>query len=152
MHMTLSAFIAHINAPAAARAAADPNVCVFLLCDDVEMWNERGVTTPEELDCYLMRGEISDRFKSLHGFRPRFMGLNTMTADELMAELADIRDEEEAEWEWEKIHKAEEDARIEAICRAQGIDRATFDRWQAEAEGSVFEAVVEEKYDWMEVA
>jgi hypothetical protein len=54
-----------------------------LLIEDLNHWKEVNVTTPSELDHYLLTSEVYDLHKSVWGFRPNYGRLKSMTINEL---------------------------------------------------------------------
>ena len=43
-----------------------------ILCEEESHWTDYGIITGEELDKYLCWSDLSDTYKELHGFRPRW--------------------------------------------------------------------------------
>lgn len=54
-----------------------------LLIEDLDHWKEVNVTTPSELDHYLLCGELYDLHKSVYGYRPHYGHLKSLPINEL---------------------------------------------------------------------
>ena len=126
----MNALLAHIQAKnAAARAwvAAGPKRWAGELTEDVAHWNGYGVTTPDELDRYLLACDVYETTKSVWGYKPAWNGLMAQTVAELEADLARLVADGKAQRE-----QAQQDRiarklakRREAKEHAEAIVRAT---------------------------
>ena len=80
--------------------------------------------------------EYWDFYKEVHGFRPRFMNLTSMSEQELEQELADLQVvaarvfEDEKHAEDMAIKKFE--TTVSGLCKSMNKDRATMVRWMFE--------------------
>lgn len=93
------------------NAQAGPGLWGMTLVTDQEFWEERGISTGEELAFSILSQTYSDAYKSLHGIRPRWAKFETVdqvqqAIDELDRE-AEAMAEDQAFWakreaEWEK--------------------------------------------------
>ncbi|MBK26135.1 MAG: hypothetical protein CME70_19210 [Halobacteriovorax sp.] len=95
------------------NAQAGPGLYGMTLVTDQSFWEERGITTGEELAFEILSQTYSDAFKSLHGIRPRWARFETVAQvqaaiddldreAEAMAEDDAFNAEREAEWEKER--------------------------------------------------
>ena len=98
------------------------------LVTDQTFWEERGISTGEELAKHMLTSTYWDYYKELHGFRPRWMDFSKMSIEDVQAEL-DALDAEAAEMaaedeHWKKIEKEQEDwdAVMTAAIRANPED------------------------------
>lgn len=96
MSKTLAERIAEYNAPTLAWIAEDPtNRCATILVDDPEFWKEYGVETPEQFDRYMLVSTAWDRFKDVHGFRPRHVDFDRMSNQEIQGFIDRLKTEED---------------------------------------------------------
>lgn len=126
----MNALFAHIEAKnAATRAwvAAGPKRWASELTNDVAYWATCGVTTPDELDRYLLACDVYETTKSVWGYKPSWSGLMASTVAELEADLARLIREGN-----EQRERAQQDRiarklakRREAQEHAQAVARAT---------------------------
>lgn len=94
MSKTLTERIAEYNAPTLAWIAEDPaNRCATILVDDPEFWKEYGVETPEQFDRYMLVSTAWDRFKDVHGFRPRHVDFDRMSNQEIQGFIDRLKTE-----------------------------------------------------------
>jgi hypothetical protein len=101
---TLSAHIASLNAATLAWVAEDPTnrgACTYT--EDLSYWNEMGVFTVEDFQRNELESTVWDLYKSVHGVRPRFMDLKSMTVADLEETIASLNDT--AEWQAEMEEK-----------------------------------------------
>ena len=149
----MSELVKHIealNAETLAWVAEDPsNRWAGTLTTDLDHWNEYGVYTVEDLECYLLVNCISDMYKSLNGFRPRAWNFDEMSLEELQEVYNGLCAQSKREYEWEQEQEAQEEAEIAALCEEQGIDRATYDRWMADVDKYYYEYGDEEYYSYL---
>ena len=106
------------------------------LVDDLDHWEKLGITTPDELDRYLLECQASDMFKDANGFR--FRGIQDLTDAELhemilnceTAITASIREEEQ-----QKADSAKEfEDRISKTISMGAGDRETAIHWILDGE------------------
>ena len=77
------------------------------LVTDQAFWDERGISTGEELAKHLLASTYSDYYKDLHGIRPRWMAdkIKTMSVEEIQTLIDDLDKEAEvmaADEKWEE--------------------------------------------------
>jgi len=98
------------------------------LVTDQAFWEERGISTGEELAKHMLTSTYWDYYKELHGFRPHWMDFSKMSIeevqtalDELDTEAANMPAEDE---HWAKVSKEQEDwdAVMMAAVRANPED------------------------------
>ena len=65
------------------------------LVTDQAFWEERGISTGEELAKSLLSSTYSDYYKDLHGIRPRWMDFSKMSVEEIQAEIEKLDKEAE---------------------------------------------------------
>ena len=71
------------------KAEFGENALICNMVEDPEHWAKYGIHTPEDFDRYLIYSDISDVYKSAHGFRPR-MDWKNMSMQELEDFLKNI--------------------------------------------------------------
>jgi hypothetical protein len=92
--MTLIEHIKAENELTKQWVAAGPGRGAGLWCEDEKHWNELGVYTVEDFIKYGLKASIWDGFKDIHGVRPRHLDLDSMSIEELEAELKSLNFEE----------------------------------------------------------
>ena len=95
MTTDLLTHIRNLNAKSAAWVAEDPkNRFAGGLVEDLAHWKDVNVTTPNELDHYLLTTELYDFHKSVYGFRPDYRHLKSLS----VKELETLRDTISRDW------------------------------------------------------
>ena len=127
---SLRAHIARLNKDAEAWAKSGPGRWSSTLTDDLEHWENYGITTPEQLDHYLLVCNVYDLTRSVYGFKPRWNEVMSQSTEQLRAEFSELAKRAQQQ------HDAEENHRIELVRRARegGLDSNVSDedieRWQ----------------------
>ena len=115
----MSALIAHIkelNAESAAWVAEDPaNRCAGMLSEDESYWHAMGIYCVPQYEHHEAVTTHYDRYKEVHGIRPRWVDYHLMSTDAIWGLVEDLNREQEREAEEQRI---EEEA-IEATRREQ---------------------------------
>ena len=72
------------------------------LVTDQAFWDERGISTGEELAKHLLASTYSDYYKDLHGIRPRWMAdrIKTMSVEEIQTLIDNLDKEAEVMGAW----------------------------------------------------
>jgi len=94
---SLSKHIQKKNAETQTWLDENPECMAGMFIEDLSHWHDYQVFTPEDFDKYLLKSNIWDAFKDLHGVRPRHMDLDNMTLEQLQAELDDLSKQFEEE-------------------------------------------------------
>lgn len=122
--MTLAEFLAAKNAETLAWIAEDPdNRWAGLLTEDLAHWAEIGIHTVEEFKRYDLIQLIWEMYKDVTGIRPRHMDFDSMSMEDLQKEAdylgrqMDAAIEADAEWEYQSMVYAQEDAEEENKAR-----------------------------------
>ncbi len=89
----LAKHIEKLNAETAAWVAAGPDRWASGLTTDAAHWAEYGITTPEQLDKYLLVSEIYEATRSAWGYKPHWGNLMEAPIAELQAEAVALRAE-----------------------------------------------------------
>lgn len=114
----LSSHIASLNAATLAWVAEDPTnrgACTYT--EDLSYWNEIGVFTVEDFQRNELESTVWDLYKSVHGVRPRFMDLKSMTVADLEETIASLHDT--AKWQAEMDEKYAAQQKIEDAWLAE---------------------------------
>ena len=103
------------------------------LTQDLEHWASYEVYTAEDLERYLLETTIWDMYKEVHGIRPRFMDMSSMSIKELEAEIDSLDKQLTEVIAREKAAQAEsitafEKHVVNTICMGAG-NRETALRW-----------------------
>lgn len=130
--IALQAHIEAENAEFNARCEANGATWWTNTVSDPAHWEGYGITTIEGYERHCLISSISDGYKEQHGFRPRFMGLNDMSIDELRKVEDDIYGAAERD---AKRAAEQEEATINAMIESGAGDRETAERWIQQAEG-----------------
>lgn len=86
-----------------------------ILCEEQAHWEESNIHTGEDLDRYLCWCDISDTYKEIHGFRPRW-DTSTWSLEDLEKCMSDLLDTEKRSRSWEEQERQETAAReLEAM-------------------------------------
>lgn len=93
---------------------------------DPAHWEGYDITTIAQYERHSLVMSIWDAYKDLHGFRPRHMGLDSMSMEELTALEKEIYDDLQQEMEEER---AADEAEIEKMMEYGAPDRDTAVRW-----------------------
>jgi hypothetical protein len=102
---TLADYIARKNEETLAWIAEDPTDRWASLLAPVEHWNADGIFTVEEFELDSARSTLWDFYKDVHGIRPRWMNVWSMTLEECEKMIASLeRDWEEGEDDREREH------------------------------------------------
>ena len=91
--MTLIDYIKAENEKTKQWIAGGPGRGAGLWCEDEKHWAEYKVFTVKDFKKYILKSDIWDSFKELHGVRPRHLDLDSMSIEELEAELKSITDQ-----------------------------------------------------------
>jgi hypothetical protein len=122
--LTLAEHLGALNAKTLAWVAEDPaNRWAGTYTEDLAHWAGIGVLTVRDLMRYEMECQYWDLHKEAYGFRPRGVNFSEMTYEELSDETsrlfraADRAREEDAEYEYQSMIYAQEDAEDENVRR-----------------------------------
>ena len=85
--MTLLEHIKAINAEAYAEMEATKGLVIGIFTEDLEHWEEYGISTPSQFDRYLLEQTVYDMYKDVYGFRCKYSRLTEMSDQELDEEL-----------------------------------------------------------------
>jgi hypothetical protein len=126
MQMTLAQYIAERNAETLAWIAEDPsNRWAGLIVQDLAHWAEQGILTVRDFQRHDLICTIWDLYRDVTGMRPRHMDFDSMSFDELQAEVislsysAALEREREAEMEAMQMEYAYLDALEEDMERSE---------------------------------
>lgn len=126
MQMTLAEFLAAKNAETLAWIAEDPdNRWAGLIVEDLAHWAEQGVLTVRDFQRHDLICTIWDLYRDVTGMRPRHMDFDSMSFEELEAEVASLwrmaeaDAEREAEMEAQELAWLQEDAEAENVAREE---------------------------------
>lgn len=129
-----TALVAHIealNAKSRAWVAEDPaNRFAGILTTDLAHWAESKIFSVEDFELYELRNDVWELYNSLYGVKPRFMGLWSMSREEVEAELASLRE----------AYKYRQEAEAEAQEYQDDMQAAWRERDEAEAILAAWEA------------
>jgi hypothetical protein len=90
------------------------------LVADAEHWAAAGVTTPEELEKYLLACDVYESTRNVWGYKPSWGGLMSLSLAELQAEMESLAAAGRAEREREqREEQAKRDARARATTRVE---------------------------------
>lgn len=124
--MTLAQYIADRNAETLAWIAEDPsNRWAGLIVEDLAHWAEQGILTVRDFQRHDLICTIWDLYRDVTGMRPRHMDFDSMSFEELQAEIvslsyaAALEREREAEMEAMQMEYAYQDALEEDMERAE---------------------------------
>ena len=113
--------------------AQNPGWC--LLAEDPAHWSEYGVLTADDLDRYLLWSDLSDTFKEVNGFRPRFNGnWTTYTVQELQSWLTDLHVRAQAMQQAEEREEADVRYRTDKALTVLPLGAKLADIWPGRAE------------------
>ncbi len=131
MHPLLS-HILTLNAKTLAWIAEAPDSrWATTLVDDLAHWEQVGVTTPEQLDRYLLASEVYDLCKSYLGYRPNWTHLMSLSIAELEEDAARYRKWAREEQErWDEMERLE----LEAMAQEEAAHEAAIARAYAHSE------------------
>lgn len=122
--MTLAQYLAQRNAETLAWIAEDPsNRWAGLIVEDLAHWAEQGVLTVRDFQRHDLICTIWDLYRDVTGMRPRHMDFDSMSFEELEAEVASLwrmaeaDAEREAEMEAQELAWLQEDAEAENVAR-----------------------------------
>lgn len=122
--MTLAQYLAQRNAETLAWIAEDPdNRWAGLIVEDLAHWAEQGVLTVRDFQRHDLICTIWDLYRDVTGMRPRHMDFDSMSFEELEAEIvslsyaAALEREREAEMEAQELAWLQEDAEAENVAR-----------------------------------
>ena len=100
---------------------------------DPAHWEEYGITTVAQYQRYCLESTLWDVYKEAHGFRPRHMGIEDMSDDEIQREIDSCMRwmEQEAERlaEWEEQQRYNREGEIQRFMDLGAPDRETAERW-----------------------
>ncbi len=121
--MTLAAHIAALNAKTQAWVnEAAPGVrWASGLTEDLAHWAEYGITTPEQLDHYLLVSDVFEMTRCIWDYKPSWSGLMALSNAHLEAELESMRAEAKRREEEEKAAAAREASFIRMECQNTGF-------------------------------
>ena len=107
------------------NAQAGPGLWGMTLVTDQEFWEERGISTGEELAFSVLSQSYSDAYKSLHGIRPRWARFETV--EQIQQALNDLDREYEAmaadnKWNAERDAEWEKERQELATLQVPGLD------------------------------
>lgn len=124
--MTLAQYLAERNAETLAWIAEDPsNRWAGLIVEDLAHWAEQGILTVRDFQRHDLICTIWDLYRDVTGMRPRHMDFDSMSFEELEAEIvslsyaAALEREREAEMEAMQMEYAYQDALEEDMERAE---------------------------------
>lgn len=124
MQMTLAQYLAQRNAETLAWIAEDPsNRWAGLIVEDLAHWAEQGILTVRDFQRHDLICTIWDLYRDVTGMRPRHMDFDSMSFEELEAEVASLwrmaeaDAEREAEIEAQELAWLQEDAEAENVAR-----------------------------------
>jgi hypothetical protein len=121
--MTLAEHLAALNAEKQAWMDAGPDRWTGFWVEDLAHWAEIGVHTVEDFKRYDLIQMIWEMYKDVTGIRPRHMDFNSMSMEDLQKEAnylgrqMESAIEVDAEWEYESMVYAQEDAEEENVAR-----------------------------------
>lgn len=126
-----------LNAASREWAAAKEGRWVTTLVEEADHWAECGVYTVAQFDRYMNEQEIWDMYKEVNGVRPRGIDFKSMSDDEVVDMMLDLREQAEVHFRHEQEREAAAVEEFEAMIR-QTIDmgagdRETAIRWLKEA-------------------
>ena len=100
--LELKAHIEKENEAFAAECKARGSVFWTTTVADIDFWADIGVTTVAQYEHYQARSTHWDLYKDINGIRPRFMDYDSMTVEQINAEIELLCGNEEKELEREK--------------------------------------------------
>jgi hypothetical protein len=102
---TLAEYIARKNTATLAWIEEAPGERWSTLIAPADYWNSQGIFTVEEFELDSARSTLWDFYKDVHGIRPRWMNVWSMTLEECEKMIASLeRDWEDAEEDREREH------------------------------------------------
>lgn len=121
----LAAYIAEKNAKTLAWVAEDSaNRFACTLTEDIQHWASYGVTTPEQLEKYLLACDVYETTKSVWGYKPDWRGLMSLSLEELQADAERLQRDSEAQME----RQAEEEMEFAAWEAREREEQAQAER------------------------
>lgn len=122
--MTLAQYIAQRNAETLAWIAEDPsNRWAGLIVEDLAHWAEQGILTVRDFQRHDLICTIWDLYRDVTGMRPRHMDFDSMSFEELEAEVASLWRMAEADAEREAEMQAQELAWLQEDAEAENVAR-----------------------------
>ena len=126
------------KAKAQAWVAEDPeNRFAGYATVDLDHWAEMGVYSVADYERHDLETLVWDMYKDVHGVRPRGLGINEMSNDELKGMVDDLQAVLEIQIEDEKAAEARAiekfEARVAEVISLGAGDRETAIRWIREA-------------------
>lgn len=121
---TLADHLAALNAKTEAWIAAGPDRWATLWMTDLAHWARQGVHTVEDFELSCLRGELWDAYKEAHGIRPRWMGVNDMSREDLEKELESLREGER----WEREEKERRAKKAVLVANKRALKARRFDQ------------------------
>lgn len=135
--LALVAHIETLNAKSAAWVAEAPGRFASQYTTDLAHWAESGIFSIEDLELYELRNDVWELYNSIHGVKPRWMGLWSMPRAEVEAELASLREAYK--------HRQEEEAEMQeyfddmqAAWRERDEEEAQMREWENDLDETVF--------------
>ncbi len=132
---TLSEYIAQKNAETRAWVAEQDGRYASILSENLEHWLSYGVTTPAQLEKYLLVCDVFEMTRSAYGYKPNWSHLMGQTTEELEARIPALRDaceEEIRRSEESEAYYAELEAREEREHQAAVAKAKTRTEWTLE--------------------
>ena len=114
----LSAYLVNLN------AQAKENGSPFEIVTNLDHWADLGVYSVEEFELFDARCTLSDLYKEVNGFRPRWMNIWEMTLEAVNAELKSLQSQLRAEIEAEDNDRAEHERRWNEAVNGQSLTQS----------------------------
>ena len=88
--MTLLEHIKLINSASKKEMKETEGLVIGMFTEDLEHWEEYGISTPSQFDRYLLEQTVYDMYKDVYGFRCKYSRLTKMSDEELDEELKQL--------------------------------------------------------------